>query len=80
MISLNKYERCTFQGQALWLCVLLLPGKPVYSAALKVKPAARERIWIFNKPVCYFWYIFLNVNQWIGKKLMHYKNLNIYVI
>ncbi len=61
MISLNKYERCT--------CVLRLPGKPVYSAA-------RERICFFNKPVCYFCNIFLNVNLWIGKKLMHYKNRN----
>ncbi len=43
MISLNKYERCTFQSQALLLCcVLRLPGKPVYSAVLKVKSAARE--------------------------------------
>ncbi len=49
-------------------CVLQLPGK--------VKIAARERICLFNKPVCYFCYLFLNVNQWIGKKLMHYKNLN----
>ncbi len=55
MISLNKYERCMFQCQALLLCcVLRLPGKPVYSAVLKVKSAARERICIFNKPVCFF--------------------------
>ncbi len=76
MISLNKYERCLFQSQALRLCVLQLPGKLLYSAVLIVKPAARERICIFNKPICYFCYIVLNVNQWIGKKLMHYKNLN----
>ncbi len=69
MISLNK-----FQSQAA-LCSAVT-GEPVYSAALKVTPAARERICIFNKPVCYFCYIFLNVNQWIGKKLMHNKNLN----
>ncbi len=74
MISLN--ERCTFQSQEL-LCFVYCGyrGNRYISAVLKVKPAGRERIFIFNKPICYFCYIFLNVNRWIDKNLMHYKNL-----
>ncbi len=131
----NKYERCTFQSQALLLCVLRLPvlcrnlhpcqimhplveiatwlpnpnptPNPNPSPTPNPKPTNTRgciiwqgaefgrtpgnryilRLWkrnllpenefaFFNEPVCYFCNIFLNVNLWIGKKLMHYKNLN----
>ncbi len=61
VISLNKCQRCTFQSQALGLCVLLLPGKTALFCSSESELLAENEFGFFNKPICYFCYIFLNV-------------------
>lgn len=57
MISLSKYERCTFQSQnmiAALFYIQPLTGNHSISAAPEVTPTGTELICMFKKLVCYF--------------------------